>query len=664
MTKLSVIIVNYNVKYFLEQALLSVQKAAAQVQGEVEVFVVDNNSKDASVEMVQEKFDWVKLIANKTNTGFATANNQAIKQSIGEYLLLLNPDTVIEEDTFSKIIQFMDANAQAGALGVKMIDGAGNFLPESKRGLPTPMVAFYKVFGLSSLFPKSKRFNKYHLGYLSPEETNEVEVLSGAFMLLRKSVIDEIGGLDETFFMYGEDIDLSYRVLQAGYKNYYFPETTIIHYKGESTKKGSLNYVKMFYNAMSIFAKKHYSGGSASIFNFFIQIAIIIRGIMTVFGNLARSLWLPLVDAGIIFLGIILIKNFWENSIKAGEGLSFPTSLLWINIPLYIIIWVLSSYFSGGYDKPLKIPKHIRGLLFGTILISAVYGFLPETLRFSRAMILLGGIWAILTTVSFRYILHFLMPESIELYNKEVKKIAIAGSEIEAKRVLALLNQVGIKYNYVGLVSPTNNPKYDKQALGDLGGFEQLKEIVSIYKLDEIIFCSKDISSNAIIDFMTSLGKKMSYRIVPEESSSIVGSNSKNSAGDLYAIDVSLNIATTEQKRNKRLLDLAVCTITAILSPVLIFLLKTPTQFLKNWWQVFTGKWTWVGYARGITVDLQRNLPVLKNGVLSPIENATNEKLPEQTVYRLNFIYAKEYTTRSDIQILRKNWRQLGKLVA
>ena len=254
--KLSVVIVNYNVKYFLEQALLSVRKASVGL--DVEVFVVDNNSSDESVAMVREKFPEVQVIANKDNVGFSKANNQAIHLSKGEYVLLLNPDTVVREDTFEKTVAYMDANPNAGGLGVKMIDGKGNFLPESKRGFPSPEVAFYKTFGLSKLFPKSKRFNKYHLGYLSENETHEVDVLSGAFMLMRKAVLDKIGLLDEAFFMYGEDIDLSYRVVKGGFKNYYFADTTIIHYKGESTKKGSLNYVKTFYQAMIIFARKHF----------------------------------------------------------------------------------------------------------------------------------------------------------------------------------------------------------------------------------------------------------------------------------------------------------------------------------------------------------------------------------------------------------------------
>jgi GT2 family glycosyltransferase len=237
--KLSVIIVNYNVKYFLEQCLFSVKKALEGIESEI--FVVDNNSVDGSCQMIKEKFVDIKLIENDENEGFSYANNQAIRMATGEYILLLNPDTVVEERTFAKCIKFMEGHPEAGGLGVKMIDGKGNFLPESKRALPTPLVAFFKIFGISKLFPGSKLFNKYHLGYLDPGKTHEIDVLPGAFMFLTKDALDKIGLLDEDFFMYGEDIDLSYRLLLGGFKNYYFPETTIIHYKGESTKKGSLN---------------------------------------------------------------------------------------------------------------------------------------------------------------------------------------------------------------------------------------------------------------------------------------------------------------------------------------------------------------------------------------------------------------------------------------
>lgn len=216
----SIIIVNYNVRFFLEQCLHSVFKAKNNLN--IEIIVVDNHSVDGSVQMLKEKFPQVIVIENKDNVGFSKANNQGIKIARGKYVLLLNPDTVLQEDTLVKCFEFMEATPDAGALGIKMFDGKGNFLPESKRGFPSPMVAFYKIFGLSKLFPKSKIFGRYHLGFLDKDKTHNVDVLSGAFMFIRKEVLNKIGGLDEDYFMYGEDIDLSYRIKKAGYNNYFF----------------------------------------------------------------------------------------------------------------------------------------------------------------------------------------------------------------------------------------------------------------------------------------------------------------------------------------------------------------------------------------------------------------------------------------------------------
>ncbi|MBW7846022.1 MAG: glycosyltransferase family 2 protein, partial [Bacteroidia bacterium] len=305
---LSVVIVSYNVKYFLEQALHSTFKALEGIAGEV--FVVDNNSADGSCEMVKRKFPQAILIENKQNTGFSKANNQAIQQAKGRYVLLLNPDTVVQEDSFKKCILFMDTHQDAGALGVKMIDGKGKFLPESKRSLPTPKVAFYKMFGFSTLFPKSKIFGQYHLGYLSNDEVHEVDVLSGAYMFIRKSVLDKIGYLDEEFFMYGEDIDLSYRITLAGYKNYYFPDTSIIHYKGESTKKSSVNYVFVFYRAMIIFAKKHYSQKNATLFSVLISFAIYIRAGISLVVRFFQKMHLFLMDMVVLYSIVYLTKLY------------------------------------------------------------------------------------------------------------------------------------------------------------------------------------------------------------------------------------------------------------------------------------------------------------------------------------------------------------------
>ena len=318
--KLSVVIVNYNVKHFLEQCLYAALKASENI--ETEIFVVDNNSVDGSCAMLREKFPQVILIENQQNLGFSKANNQAIRRSKGEYVLLLNPDTVVEENSFEKICAFMDAHPEAGGLGVKMIDGKGHFLPESKRGLPTPKVAFYKIFGLSALFPKSKEFSRYHLGHLDENQTHEVEILAGAFMLMRKKALNEVGLLDEDYFMYGEDIDLSYRLVLGGYKNYYFAGTTIIHYKGESTKKGSVNYVKMFYNAMIIFAHKHFTKGNAKLYRFVINMAIYFRALLALVSRFVRRVFLPVLDALFIYLGYAVLLPYWE-TLKFESGLLF-----------------------------------------------------------------------------------------------------------------------------------------------------------------------------------------------------------------------------------------------------------------------------------------------------------------------------------------------------
>ena len=286
--KLSIVIVNYNVEHFLEQCLHSVYTALEGIDGEV--WVVDNNSVDGSLAMLKRKFPQVKLIANKENVGFARANNQAIRQSEGEYVLLLNPDTLVEPDTFSKCLDFMDRTPDAGGLGVKMLNGNGEFLPESKRGLPVPSVAFYKIFGLSKLFPKSKKFGAYHLTYLSPDEINAVDVLSGAFMLMRKSALDKVGLLDEDYFMYGEDIDLSYRLLKGGWENWYQP-SDIIHFKGESTQKSSFRYVHVFYQAMLIFFRKHY-GHQSFLFTVPVKLAIYFRAALSLIDIIRKKLHL------------------------------------------------------------------------------------------------------------------------------------------------------------------------------------------------------------------------------------------------------------------------------------------------------------------------------------------------------------------------------------
>ncbi|RYD72771.1 MAG: glycosyltransferase family 2 protein, partial [Sphingobacteriales bacterium] len=262
--QLSVIIVNYNVKYFLEQCLCSVQKACIGI--DTEVIVIDNNSTDGSRQWLEEKFARVKFIWQTNNDGFGKANNKALKMAKGDFILFLNPDTIIAEDSLRLCIDKMNADASIGALGVRMIDGSGRFLKESKRGFPTAAASFYKMSGLTALFPSSRSIAHYYAGHLTENKTHEVDVLAGAFMMLSRKAVEETQGFDEDFFMYGEDVDLSYRIQKAGLKNIYFPETTIIHFKGESTQKFSASYNKHFYGAMRLFVKKHFAQKKTMLF--------------------------------------------------------------------------------------------------------------------------------------------------------------------------------------------------------------------------------------------------------------------------------------------------------------------------------------------------------------------------------------------------------------
>lgn len=653
MIKLSVIIVNYNVQYFLEQALLSALKAAERVP--TEIWVVDNNSVDNSVEMVRSKFPHVHLIANKKNVGFSTANNQAIAQSSGEYVLLLNPDTVVREDTFEKTVAFMDAHPDAGGLGVKMIDGRGNFLPESKRGFPSPSVAFYKTFGLSKLFPKSERFNRYHLGYLSNDETHEVDVLSGAFMLLRTSVLNKIGYLDEAFFMYGEDIDLSYRIVQAGYKNYYFADTTIIHYKGESTKKGSLNYVRTFYQAMIIFTEKHFQASGARLFVLMLRLAIYFRASITLVSNTLRAVYQPLLDASIIFAGLYVLQNFWATA-RFDDANYFPDTLLYINFPLYIIVWLSCVYIQGGYDRGNRFAPMLSGVAVGTLLVAAIYGFLPMDLRYSRVLIVLGMLWAMVGMGLIRILQNIIRHKTFFYNNLHNRNIIIIGNKAESERVLSLLHRVQLDMNFIGTVAPSEDTS---DYAHYLGGLHQLSEIVHIYKVNEIIFCGVDLSTEQIIGFMTNLGEAIHYKIVPAHSGSIIGSNSKDTAGDLYTIDISFAIAQPTNRRYKRLLDILTSIFIILLFPLFAILAKSGWQLLKNTLLVLTSKRTWVGYHAADT--LLRNFPKLPPAVLTPLDILQIQPSRPETLHRLHLFYAKDYAVDTDINIIGRNLHNLGR---
>lgn len=640
---LSVVIVNYNVKYFLEQCLISVFKAMKGIEGEV--FVVDNASVDGSCRMVEERFPGVKLIENSQNHGFSFANNQALRLVSGEFVLVLNPDTVVEEGTFSKCLKFMNEHPDAGSLSVKMIDGKGKFLPESKRAMPSPMVSFYKIFGFAKLFPRSKKFGRYHLGHLNENQTHEIEILPGAFMFIRKKALDKAGLFDESFFMYGEDIDLSYRILKSGFKNYYFPETTIIHYKGESTKKGSINYVMVFYKAMMIFARKHFSQKNAFVYTSLIYIAIYFRAALSIAKRVFSRYIEPLVDALIITLGIAIIVPFWEK-LRFSSINIYPDKLVILLSATYIAVWLTSIWLSGGYDKPRKKMAAAKGIAIGSIVILLVYSLLPEGMRFSRAVILLLSLWAV-GFIQLAHIGYALIRGETGGDNRKPKQIIIVGKYDEAVRVENIMSQSPIPRQLIGIVSPSNNITQKN----NLGTLAQLDEIVRVNEIDEIIYCSGDVSSHEIIrSMLTLVAQGVDFKIAPPESLSVIGSNSVDTAGDLYTVDINA-ISLPSNERFKRILDITTAAILIVLSPVLVFFGRGITIMLRNTIKVLIGKRTWVGY---ISKSV-KGLPNIKQGVFPPIKLSSAKALNDSQVERLNMLYAKNYNISKDIKAIWTN---------
>jgi GT2 family glycosyltransferase len=637
--KLSVIIVNYNVRAYLEQCLRTVQEAMLGIDGDV--FVVDNQSTDGSVEMVREKFPTVKLIANAVNVGFSRANNQAIRASDAEYVVLLNPDTVVGEDVFHKVIAFLDAHPKAGGLGVKMIDGKGNFLPESKRGLPTPAVAFYKIIGLTRLFPHSKIFGRYHLGHLPENEAAPIEILSGACMFLRKKTLDEVGLLDESFFMYGEDIDLSYRITMGGYENWYLPEARIIHYKGESTKKSSVNYVFVFYNAMAIFAQKHFTRRT-NFFGVLINGSIYLSAAGAIVMRFLRRTLLPMLDLGLLFLVMLLVDHLYMYMPAPGVTAS-SQGLLMLGLPLLAAFALL-----GAYDVPIRLGNVLKGAgILGLFLFAFSMG---TDLPFLSGLVWAGSaaLGAALIGLASRLFLHLLRIKPFSLRTLDRKRILAIGSPEETDHALALLWQT-----HFGL-GRQKTMHAEEMERPDAG--QNIRRKIRKHGIDEVVFCSKDIRWGRIIELMEELHRSPAmFKIAQPGREFIIGPSSIESLNDLFIMPRHA-VHSASGRRTKRLTDMALALLFGMSMPAMLLLVQDRGQFLRNWWAVLRGRKSWVGY--GPIGEGPLKLPVIKPGILPPMVG--NGHWDALAIRRANITYAKDYTAWSDIRAVLHGLPLLG----
>ncbi len=637
--ELSIIIVNYNVRYFLEQCLYSVRRAVRDIRAEIRV--VDNHSADGSMDVLPRLFPEVIFYHNTSNLGFARANNQALKDCKGDYVLFLNPDTLVAETTLTRALAFMHEHPAAGALGVRMLDGRGQFLPESKRAFPSPLVSLWKLTGMAKIFPKSGFFNRYALGNLDPLKNHPVPVLAGACMLARKSILDRLGGFDERYFLYGEDIDLSYRIRAAGFENWYIGEDTILHFKGESSDALGLTRVRFFYQAMRLFVNKYYRGTGGKLLSVLLQIAILAREGLAVIKRLIKPVFLPLADFLLLFASMEVLRLFWITQFRAGRD--FGVYLIHFLILLLVLSFQGAASLTGLYDKRYNIRQMVPSLVIGFLVTLAVYSVLPEDLRFSRGVVLGGILLGGGILLAFRGLLWQMGYAGWKRDAVSGGQTLITGTIDEYNAVQEILMQALLQEQVLGRVAT------DKDGYPAVCEWEDLADFVKAIPVRCIIFCvgGKEVSS--IITCMEKLkGDHIRFLFHVAGSSSLVGSHSLASDAEIVMPYVRYRLASPYQQRMKRVSDVIISCFFLLVFPYLLIRYRRPGPLFRNIYYVLLGKKTWVGYAGS-----GERLPPIAKGVMTQMSafKGLRQDLPEAT----DAYYAKNYDWWQDIRIILRN---------
>ncbi|SHK59976.1 glycosyltransferase [Rhodothermus profundi] len=584
---LSVIIVNYNVRDLLEQALHSIFRAAEGLS--LEVFVVDNNSVDGSAEMVRSRFPQVQLITNTENVGFSRANNQAIRRARGRYLLLLNPDTIVQEDTLRTMVDFLDAHPDVGAAGCKILNPDGSFAPESRRSFPTPAVAFYRMVGLSHLFPRSRRFGRYNLTYLPPDIETEVDALSGSCMFVRHAALyfsrtayarlcrkgmgtvahllpeglqpdGGAGLLDETFFMYGEDLDWCYRIQQAGWKIVYTPRTQIIHYKGESTKKGELRYVRLFYGAMLRFVEKHFRHRYPPVFLTLLRAGIALRAGLSALHRSTRQL-LPVLMDGTLAALIVMLGG-WLRSLAAGRALA-PLFLLSV-VPAYALSTVAGIALMGGYRRGRT--WHLRPVFYGTLislLFMGTLSFMVPDIAFSRMVVLLSAPFMLIALASWRLV-------GRRRRAARLQRTLLVGPAAEARRLHRLLEAAPWpSFQLIGYVS-TELDENAQAVPPRLGALHHLRDLVRLQQIDTVIFATAGLSHTMVLQLIQQLRDlPVQFKILPEGRPHVIGKAHIETLEPPALVDAEAALPTLRSLPGRRALEFSLALLGLALWPVL-----------------------------------------------------------------------------------------------
>jgi GT2 family glycosyltransferase len=657
---LSVIIVNYNVKEFLQNLIYSIQKAACNL--DYEILIVDNNSEDGSVEFIREKFPFITLIANDTNLGFSKANNIGLSRAKGEYILLLNPDVIVSEDTFQKMIDFFKSHRDCGLAGCKILNPDGTLQLACRRSFPGPWIAFCKVTGLSTLFPKSRLFARYNLTYLNENETYEVDAVSGSFMMMTREAYQRVGGLDEEFFMYGEDLDLCYRIQKAGLKVFYVHSTQIIHYKGESTKRSSLDETWFFYNAMHLFVKKHLS--SSFLVEIILRSAIWFRNIFAFLGRRKFILLYSFLD--IISFDITLYAaSAVYKSFTTWRGFNEPDLIIIYTVPALLQIAVSASL--GSYNKSrLSVLKNFGGIAVGFFVLSS-FTFFFKQYAYSRAVIIITY-FLLLFTLSFWRIVLKLFFKIGSIDQVSAKRTLIVGINKPAIQIAEKLNSRRTDYHHINGLIGLSQADMGKVINGFqvVGSIHNLKKVIRERKVSEIIFSPEEIPYNKMMSIVAECqNENIEFKIIGNSLDFLVGKASVTLLDDMSLFDVQYNISNPVFKFIKKFFDIILSVAVLFFVYPFIYLSdrlgKRKTDFKEFILKVpliLSGKASFVGPKETNNIN---NLYLGKKGLTGYwyIENSEGGDTE-----KLNILYAKNQNIWLDLEILGKTLNKMwGKRV-
>jgi GT2 family glycosyltransferase len=637
----TIVIVSYNVRQYLRQCLESIDRCRHAHR--LQVIVVDNASHDGTVAMLSPLFPWVEFIGLNENIGFGRANNIGIERARGRYTLILNPDTILAEDTIARMIEYMDAHPEVGICGCKLLNADGTFQEQCRRGFPTPWAAFTKLFGLQALFPRSRVFAQYNQSFRSPDETYYVDAVLGAFMFCRTEQLRAIGGFDPDYFMYAEDLDLCYRMLKAGYRTAYVPTTSIVHFKGESTRRSRINDVRVFYEAMLQFARKHY--GSNRLFLSVLYAGIRLREMIAHLAQYRRGIVLLLADVLIANAMLMLATTIRFGSPFGFQPYAYPTVFIVLSIVVAVSMIAVGEYFEYTY----RVRNAVMGYMVTFFVLSSLTYYWKEY-AFSRGVVLMTvGLSMVLSSI-----VRFLLRYWERGYSTSMQRRAlVVGTTDASRQIIETLASHAGPVSIIGVVAV--EPLADETFAGFpiVGYWDYMPRLVEQYGASEVIITDRTIPRSQVIATLTAMAQRrvrffFAYDDVELHAQRIIA--------DVGVRRMELPpLLRLRYRLLKRCVDVIVASIVLVLGWMVVILRRRSLRaWLQRWWSVVRGKRSIVGLYPSAT----SHYVGIREGLVSLPLLVPASMRSDALVARLNEYYVTEYSPALDVEILVRSFQQ------